>query len=891
VPFSMHVTATSGGSDLIGIRVAVKVLTGAADLQNGATASQSCDFTASAAHQATLTTTVTGSLVYGAIESQGSTSLTAHAGTTLTQYLDATVNERFADCVTTSATGTPGSVTVGASAPTTTGGGCALAEILPDGTLAEDPSAPAVAVSESATTVSTADFTPPGGSLLVALVSAVGNTGVETMALSGGGVTWAPLSEANVANGGYAGVWIAVAPTPGPGDPIITATQSGSSSHGGMALLVKVLTGAVEAGGTSGAGNSLTGAVAQASITPTANNSLPVFAVSYDGSAAGFGAAASNNTYFDNSGNATDFWSYAHGSYTGTVTSGTPITVGAGVAAGGHSNWAVLELKPTGGSTPAVDASSPPLVTSDTLLTVSTVNFTPPLGSVLVAMVVAGGTASGTGITMTVSGGGLAWTQRVVSNASDNFEPAFIWTATVTGTGAAAPGLQPPEPPRYLPGKRPGAPFAEPFTPWPPWDQSALAAVPPVVPATAAPVQRPSVVPRLPSRARVGPGGRIGAGIAGAQPAAAVTTTAPEPRPAFPRLVPSRARIGPSGRSGAGVASAVVTPLGTPSLPRPFVTRGRVPSRARAGSGGRPGAGIASAVVTPLGAPARPAPLAARGRPASRARCGPGGSCGAGLVPAPVTAAAAAAPRHPVQFRPGSSGRAVTGPRRAGGGIASGTVTPRGTPGPAWRPQPRRPGPSRAAWHGQAGPAAVAPVTPQAYQHPLPQPRRPGPSRAVTGRGRCGAGQAGGANAAPVTQGQPRPLPRPRPPRRATWHGNAGPPPAPPGTPARRPGPVITGRPRSRATWRGNAGPQPPPAVPPPKCKPLAPRRRQQRATLRRGAGLVNLLPPAFTIGSLTAATAGTATLAGGTAASILTAGTASPGTLTTTTAVTGGPS
>jgi hypothetical protein len=467
--FSMHVTATSGGSTSDGIRLVVKVLTGAAAVQNGATAAQSCDFTVGAAHQATLTTTVTGSLVYGAIDSQGSTALTALANTTINSYFDSNVTEWFADCVTSAPTGTPGIVAVGASAPVG-GGGCALAEILPNGTLAEDTSAPSVAEDDLNTTVTTADFAPPGGSLLVALVSASSSTGVETMTVSGGGVTWTPLSEANAANSSYAGVWIAIAPTPGPNDPIITATQSGSSSNRGMALIVKVLTGAIEGGGVTGAGSSGTGAVAQASINPSSTNSLPVFAISYDDAATGFGAAATNNAYFDNGGDATDLWSYAHGSYTGAVTSGTPVTVGAGAAIGDHSNWAALEVKPSGGSTPAIDASSPPLVESDTLLTVSTTNFTPPVGSVLVALVVAGGTGSGTGITMTVSGGGLAWTQRVVSSASDGFQPCFIWTATVTALGGAAPGLQPPEPPRYLPGKRPGLPFvAEPFTPWPPW--------------------------------------------------------------------------------------------------------------------------------------------------------------------------------------------------------------------------------------------------------------------------------------------------------------------------------------------------------------------------------------------------------------------------------------
>jgi hypothetical protein len=60
---------------------------------------------------------------------------------------------------------------------------------------------------------------------------------------------------------------------------------------------------------------------------------------------------------------------------------------------------------------------------------------------VLAAMVVAGGTGTGTGITMTItdtSGLGLTWTLRAVSNSGDNFQPAWIYTATMPGAGTPA---------------------------------------------------------------------------------------------------------------------------------------------------------------------------------------------------------------------------------------------------------------------------------------------------------------------------------------------------------------------------------------------------------------------------------------------------------------------
>jgi hypothetical protein len=59
---------------------------------------------------------------------------------------------------------------------------------------------------------------------------------------------------------------------------------------------------------------------------------------------------------------------------------------------------------------------------------------------------------------------------------------------------------------------------------------------------------------------------------------------------------------------------------------------------------------------------------------------------------------------------------------------------------------------------------------------------------------------------------------------------------------------------------------------------------------LRRGAGLANILPPAFTIGALTASTAPGSTLTAATAASALTASVAAASTLTAGTQRTGGP-
>src|SRR6516164_5675468 len=54
--------------------------------------------------------------------------------------------------------------------------------------------------------------TPPPGSLLVALVSADGGSGVNTVTVTGGGYAWTEKSKANGATNDYAGVWIADVP-------------------------------------------------------------------------------------------------------------------------------------------------------------------------------------------------------------------------------------------------------------------------------------------------------------------------------------------------------------------------------------------------------------------------------------------------------------------------------------------------------------------------------------------------------------------------------------------------------------------------------------------------------------------------------------------------------
>src|SRR5882724_6399783 len=187
----------------------VKVLTGAA-----AAASQAgAHVVTSTAYNATITTTVTGSRVYGALTA-GQNAFTAEPSCTIIDdYSDSTNFEEYGSFRTTAATGTPGATLVGSSLAYNGFGGMAAAEILPAGTIAEDASGPAAVTSNTLTALTSASFTPPDGALLVALIGSDGSgSATTTMTVAGGGLTWTPLAEANASSQEYAGVWVAQVP-------------------------------------------------------------------------------------------------------------------------------------------------------------------------------------------------------------------------------------------------------------------------------------------------------------------------------------------------------------------------------------------------------------------------------------------------------------------------------------------------------------------------------------------------------------------------------------------------------------------------------------------------------------------------------------------------------
>jgi hypothetical protein len=202
---SFTVTATQSGTAITtGAGLLVEVLTNTATVQNGvSTTNQS-----SAAYSKAITTTVAGSFVYGGVGGSTATPVATASSTIVgTPVLQNAF--WFGAVRSTSATGTPGSVTIGAS-NTYSNVGVGLFEVLANGTITIDGSSTAeVAVNGTAAT--TAAFTPPAGSLLVACV-VTASAGATITDTSGLGLTWV-LKNTGVYSNGFAGVFIAQMPS------------------------------------------------------------------------------------------------------------------------------------------------------------------------------------------------------------------------------------------------------------------------------------------------------------------------------------------------------------------------------------------------------------------------------------------------------------------------------------------------------------------------------------------------------------------------------------------------------------------------------------------------------------------------------------------------------
>lgn len=208
---AITVTAQQGGTTNPGMCLTVKVLTGQATTQNGASASSGSTTTP----QLAITPNGSGNLVYGAVSANVASTYTPLGNTTF-QNNSVAVFGTYRSTSTTS-----GAATYGASAPTVGGAGqLSIAELeiiaAASGSLAEDASSPAVLVNSGATSLTTASFSPPAGSLLVAVTDTNGGqAGTLTMTVSDtSGLSWTQKVSVSGSGLGYAGVWIAQIPVP-----------------------------------------------------------------------------------------------------------------------------------------------------------------------------------------------------------------------------------------------------------------------------------------------------------------------------------------------------------------------------------------------------------------------------------------------------------------------------------------------------------------------------------------------------------------------------------------------------------------------------------------------------------------------------------------------------
>lgn len=213
----------------------------------------------------------------------------------------------------------------------------------------------------------------------------------------------------------------------------VTATASGPYAEQGIALTVKVVTGAAVSQPGSAAANDTTVTTGELGITPAATGSW-VYGAAVNGAAATGFTAAAGTTLSANVPDPTNTVTYATFRTTGTTTASVPVTAGASAPAeaAGFIGVAVAEILASG--TLAEDASSPSPVSTPVATAAATPSFAPPAGSLLVAMVAANTTGAGDLALGVSDTAGLSW--------------ALLAQSPSLGTAAVfAARYEPPSPP------------------------------------------------------------------------------------------------------------------------------------------------------------------------------------------------------------------------------------------------------------------------------------------------------------------------------------------------------------------------------------------------------------------------------------------------------------
>lgn len=205
----------------------------------------------------------------------------------------------------------------------------------------ERPGASAPADSNGTGTRTTASFTAPANSAIVAFVTSDGDTtsGIPTYTVTGGGLTWS-LAKRQQARFGGCEIWTAFSSAGG--SMTVTATPSTGTYE--TCLHVEVLTGAESTWAGATAGASLNGGLASASLTTTRDGSW-VMACSSDWAEKGAGTAGTGQT-MTSEYNAAGFISCHNWRQTSTTaTSGTSVTLNLTAPAAQDFNCAVIEIR------------------------------------------------------------------------------------------------------------------------------------------------------------------------------------------------------------------------------------------------------------------------------------------------------------------------------------------------------------------------------------------------------------------------------------------------------------------------------------------------------------------------------------------------------------------
>jgi len=213
--------------------------------------------------------------------------------------------------------------------------------------LARDASAPAA--NKGAGTRTTASFTPPAGSFLVARVSGDGQStpGATTFTVTGGGLTWT-LRRRQVTRPGSCEIWTAYKAAGG----AMTVTATINSGSWQTQLDVEVFTGAEAVWGGAVNGASASSGLPSVAVTTTRDGSW-VIAASADWSQAGLGTVGAGQTMDDEYNSAGATTAHAWRQTATTPTSGTVVTSNLTAPAAQDYNVAAIEIREAATATPA----------------------------------------------------------------------------------------------------------------------------------------------------------------------------------------------------------------------------------------------------------------------------------------------------------------------------------------------------------------------------------------------------------------------------------------------------------------------------------------------------------------------------------------------------------